>query len=228
MTAEGPRILLVEDDAHVAAGIVQGLRATSFRVELVTTGEAAVRTVLRQSPDLVVLDLMLPDVHGFEVLRQLQGKTATPIIVLTAQSELDERVEAFRLGAIDFVPKPFFLRELVARIQTRLHVAQSAPSRVVRWADAELDLDARKVSVAGKAVALTKHEHDLLACLVTRPGRAMSRAALAEAALDPLTDREARTIDSHVARLRKKLGRAGEAIVTVWGIGYRFDDAGGS
>lgn len=93
----------------------------------------------------------------------------------------------------------------------------------MRWADAELDVAARSVTVAGKVIVLTEYEHDLLVYLATRPRRAISRAVLADAALDPLRDRDARTIDSHVARVRKKLGAAGAAIVTVWGIGYRFD-----
>jgi len=223
MPVDGTRVLVVEDDTHVAAGIVEGLREAGFHVHLAATAAAALRGAIHDGPHIVVLDLMLPDGHGFDVLRTLGERAGPPVIVLTAQSELDERVEAFKLGAVDFVPKPFFVRELIARIDARLRTGRSAPTPRVLWADAELDIGARLVTVSGKTVTLTEYEHDLLVYLATRARRAVSRAVLADVALDPLGERDARTVDSHVARLRRKLGAAGAAIVTVWGIGYRFD-----
>lgn len=218
------RVLVVEDDAATAAGIVRGLRAAGFAVELATSGSEGARLALGAQHDVLVLDLLLPDRSGFEVLELLQGRTAVPTIVLTARTELDDRLRCFGLGAADFVAKPFFIEELIARIKSRLRVRESAPNRAVRWADAVLDLDARTAAVGGAQVALTRNELDILAYLVDRPGRAVSRQQLAERALDPQAERDARTVDTHVARLRRKLGAAaGAAIVTVWGIGYRFD-----
>jgi DNA-binding response OmpR family regulator len=217
------RVLVVEDDAAIASGLVRGLRAAGFDVELAVTGESGAKVAMRDSPDVIVLDLMLPDGSGFEVLERLSGRTTAKILVLTARTELSDRLRAFELGAVDFVAKPFFVAELVARIRSRVGERRAEEKRLVRWADVELDLDARRVTVSGAEIAITRHELDVLAYLVGRPGRAIARGQLADSALDPGSERDARTVDSHVARLRKKLGRGGSAIVTVWGIGYRFD-----
>jgi len=217
------RVLVVEDDAAVAAGMVRGLRANGFAVDLATDGAEGARLALRGAFDVMVLDLLLPEQSGFAVLEQLQGKTRMPILVLTARTELADRLRSFGLGAADFVAKPFFLEELVARIRSRLRVQETSPHRVVKWSDAALDLDARTLSVRGAAIALTRHELDVLAYLVERPGRAISRRQLAESALAGEGDREARTVDTHIARVRKKLGAAAASVVTVWGIGYRFE-----
>ncbi|MFT3765059.1 MAG: response regulator transcription factor [Minicystis sp.] len=222
-------VLVVEDDAPLAAGIVRGLRAAGFDVELSTDGTSAVENALRARHDIVVLDLMLPERSGFEVLEHLDSR-GPPVIVLTARSELEDRLRCFRLGAVDFVPKPFFVEELAARIRSRLFAHEARPLRVVRWADVELHLDAQKVTVAGALAPLTRNEMDILTHLVERAGRAVSRQQIAERVLDPLSPPDARTVDTHVARLRKKLGAAGAArIATVWGVGYRFEaDEGGS
>jgi DNA-binding response OmpR family regulator len=219
------RVLLVEDDASMAAGIVRGLRAAGFDVELATNGNDGARLALELGHDVIVLDLMLPGQSGFDVLAQLRERSfAAPVIVLTARTELDDRLRSFDLGAADFVAKPFWIEELVARIRSRLGARSAHPKRVVRFADAELDLDARTATVGGAAVSLTRNELDTLVYLAERQGRAITREQLAENALDPDGDRDARTVDTHVARLRKKLGTAAAAcIVTVWGIGYRFE-----
>lgn len=218
----GARVLVVEDDARVAAGVVRGLRAAGFEVELATRGDEGARRALDGAPDVIVLDLLLPEQSGFEVLERLRGRCKAPVLVLTARTELDDRLKCFDLGAEDFLAKPFFVEELVARIKSRLRARDAAPRRVVRWANVALDLDARTVAVDGAAVAMTRHELDLLAYLVERAGRAVSRTQLAELGVDG--DRDARTVDTHVARVRKKLGAAAAAtITTVWGIGYRFD-----
>lgn len=216
-------ILVVEDDPPIAAGIVRGLAAAGFRVELAHDGRLGAALALSRPFDLIVLDLMLPELGGFEVLEQLGGRLSTPVIVLTARTELDARLRAFAAGAVDYLPKPFFVEELVARIRARLRLSEAAPARVVAWDGAELDLDARVVSLAGQALALTAHEFNVLAYLVERPGRAITRRQLAEAALPTGGDRSERTVDSHVARIRRKLGGAAARIATVWGIGYRFD-----
>ncbi len=222
------RVLVIEDEPSVASGLVRGLRAQGFEVRLASDGDAGLRAALQGQIDIILLDLMLPQRSGFEVLAGLKDRGAAPVLVLTARTDLDDRLKAFDLGAVDFVAKPFFLEEIVARIRSRLRLREAAPRRRVAWADALVDLDARTVQVAEHEVSLTKHEFDVLAYLLERRGRAVSRAALAEHALDPLSEREPRTVDSHVARLRRKLGPAGEALVTVWGIGYRFVAAGDS
>jgi two-component system, OmpR family, response regulator len=217
-------LLVVEDDPGVAGGIVRGLREAGFDVELATNGVDGARKALEGGYSAMVLDLMLPEQSGFAVLEQLQGRTSVPILVLTAKSDLADRLRCFGLGAADYVTKPFWMEELVARLRTRLRINSEAPKRVVRWADVELDLDSRMVTVAGADAGFTRNEFDVLAHLVERQGRAISRAQLAEHALTPFEQRDARTVDSHIARIRKKLGaEGGGRVVTVWGIGYRFE-----
>ncbi len=218
------RILVVEDDPSVASGIVRGLRESGFEVELATRGDEGARLALAGRPDLVVLDLLLPGQTGFAVLEQLRDRCTAPVIVLTARTELADRLRSFELGAIDFVAKPFFIEELVARVRSRLRPRPESERRTVSWSDATLDLEARTARVGDADVALTRNEFDILAYLVERPGRAVTRASLAERTSLPSGERDARTVDTHVARVRKKLGGAAAgAIVTVWGIGYRFE-----
>jgi DNA-binding response OmpR family regulator len=216
--------LVVEDDPGVAGGIVRGLREAGFEVELATSGIDGAKKALEGGFSAIVLDLMLPGQSGFDVLEQLQGRSSVPVLVLTARSDLADRLRVFGLGAADFITKPFWLEELVARLRTRLRMSSEAPKRVIRWANVELDLDSRLASIDGVDAGLTKNEFDVLAHLVERQGRAISRDQLAEHALTPFEQRDARTVDSHIARIRRKLGaEGGSRIVTVWGIGYRFE-----
>ncbi len=219
-------VLVVEDDASTAAGVVRGLRSAGFDVELATNGKEAVRLALTLRHDLVVLDLMLPEQNGFDVLQMLRERGfAAPVIVLTARTELEDRLRSFDFGAADFMAKPFWIEELVARIRSRLGARTARPRRIVPFGGvAELDLDARTATVAGVPVSLTRNELDILAYLIERSGRAITRDQLAASALEPDGARDTRTVDTHVARLRKKLGPvACSCIATVWGIGYRFD-----
>jgi len=223
MTAPA-RILVVEDDAPIAAGLVRGLKQSGFEVMLATDGWLALEASERERPDLVVLDLNLPGKDGFELLDEWKGRLRVPVIVLTARQELEARLRSFGLGAVDYLAKPFWMEELVARIRARLLLLEERPRRVLRWDDVSLDLDARGVSREGTGpVSLTRHEFDVLAYLVERPGRALTRAQIAQHALPPNEERDDRTVDSHVARIRKKLGPAGARIRTSWGIGYQFD-----
>lgn len=218
------RILVVEDDAPIAAGLVRGLKQAGFQVMLATDGWLALEASERERPDLVVLDLNLPGKDGFELLDAWKGRLRVPVIVLTARQELEARLRSFGLGAVDYLAKPFWMEELVARIRARLLLREERPRRVLRWDDVRLDLDARDVSREGAGpVSLTRHEFDVLAYLAERPGRAMTRAQIAQHAPSPNEERDDRTVDSHVARLRKKLGPAGARIRTSWGIGYQFD-----
>jgi two-component system OmpR family response regulator len=219
------RVLVVEDDASTAAGVVRGLRGAGLEVELSTDGVDGARRILSEKYDIVVLDLMLPGKSGFDVLEQIRHRAPLPVIVLTARTDLPDRLRAFELGAADFVAKPFWIEELVARIRSRLRLGEELPKRVVRWQGVALDLDARTATVGGRSAALTPTEFAVLVFLVERQGRAVSRAVLAEQALASLEEPDARTVDSHVARLRRKLGAGAAAIATVWGIGYRFEPA---
>jgi two-component system OmpR family response regulator len=226
MTSPPHRVLIVEDDHDVAAGLVRGLRLAGFSIELATDGTNGARLCLGSDFDVVVLDLMLPGHSGFEVLEALHKRPAVPpVIVLSARTELSDRLRAFKLGAVDYVPKPFWIEELVARIRARFQIAETtSPSRIVAWADAVVNLDARTLTVGGEPVTLTRYELDLLAYFLERPGRAIPRAQLASHALSPLDERSERTIDSHLTRIRKKVGaKAAAHLVTVWGIGYRFE-----
>ncbi len=221
-------LLLVEDDHALAAGLVRGLRENDFEVDLLTTGGDVVRHALTGRYALIVLDLMLPEMSGFDILEQLQHRSAPPVIMLTARTELADRLRGFSLGAIDYVCKPFWIEERVVRIRTRLGLGAARPEarRVLVFGELVLDLDARTVSVAGDPVKLTRTEHDLLAYLPQRPGRAVPRSQLAAQVLPSLDDAsDARTVDAHVTRIRRKLGAEGARIATVWGIGYRFEPA---
>lgn len=218
------KLLVIEDDPSIAAGLVRGLRDAGFEVSLETTGAGALSAVAREPFDLVVLDLNLPDSTGFDVLDVWRARQSLPVIVLTARTELRDRLRAFDLGAADYLPKPFWMEELVARIRTRLRIVDAFERRVVSWDGVHCDLDARVVRRDdGSDVGLTAHEFNVLALLVTRKGSALTRDQIAEAALPHDGDRQARTVDSHVSHLRRKLGDAGQRIRTVWGIGYRFD-----
>lgn len=171
---EMPLLLLVEDDQALATGLVQGLRRQGFEVELLTTGEHVVRRALSGEHALIVLDLMIPELSGFEILTQLQHRSSPPVIVLTARTELGDRLQRFSLGAVDYVCKPFWIAELVARIRTRLGLGASSPvvHRVLRFGGLAIDLCARAVTLLGEPVKLTRTEFDILAYLAARPGRA--------------------------------------------------------
>jgi DNA-binding response OmpR family regulator len=191
---------------------------------MASNGRHGVELSLSRSFDLIILDLMLPELDGFEALERWRGRLTIPVIVLTALTELDARLRVFNGGAVDYVSKPFWIDELVARVRARLRLPQVAPLRRFAWDDVVVDLDAHTVAAGGAPIAMTGAELSILAFLIERPGRAISRGQLAEAALPSEGDRFDRTIDSHVARIRRKLGPVAAArIATVWGIGYRFD-----
>lgn len=212
------RILVVEDDASVAALVIRGLGRAGFEVELAIDGESAVRCATAAPPALVVLDLMLPGRDGLDVLVAIRARCQAPVIVVTARLALEDRLRAFELGAVDYLPKPFFFEELLARVQVRL--GRDRPRHVVRLDGALLDFDAPAIEIDGEAVKLTPTELAILRYLVERPGRAVSRADLAQALADP---EDPANVEAHVSRLRKKLGDASRHVTTVWGHGYRFE-----
>jgi DNA-binding response OmpR family regulator len=162
------RVLVVEDDPRVAAVLVGGLREAGFEIELAVDGESAVQRAMTDDIDVVLLDLMMPGRSGFEILDDLQGRRPMPIIVVSARTDLQDRLRSFRSGAMDFVPKPFWIEEIVARIERLTGPTRpaSASAGIVRWANAALDLDGRSLTVNGAEVALTRYQFDLLSYLV--------------------------------------------------------------
>lgn len=217
-----PRLLVVEDDMQVVQGLVGGLTRAGFDVTVAMEGEEATRLAL-QPFDAIVLDLMLPGRTGFDVLAAMSGRVSTPVIVLSARTELESRLRSFQLGAVDFVPKPFWIEELIVRLRSRLALREEPARRTFTVGSVVLDLDRRTATRDGQDVGLTPYEFNIVAWLVERPRRAVSRRILAENTLTEESGATERTVDTHVSRIRKKLGAEGGRIATVWGIGYRYD-----
>ncbi len=225
---ERVRLLVVEDDTGIAAMLSRGLRREGFEVELRQNGEGIARVVRLFEPHCVVLDLMLPGADGFQVLSEIRTVAAVPVIVLTARSQLGDRLRSFELGAADFIPKPYFFEEVVARIRARLPTAQGAASEeTICFGAVVVDVAARTVRVEGAEVGFTRVEFDLLSHLLVRPRKLVSREHLSSCAVpddDEEGGRSERTVDVHMSRIRRKLGESGARhIVTVRGLGYRFD-----
>ena len=224
------RILVVEDESDIAALVAYQLAHAGYQVRTASTGREALKAFEKDPPDLVVLDLMLPEIGGAEILKTLRSRKetqATPVIILTARGEEEDRLRGFELGADDYIAKPFSPRELVMRVRAVLRRSvpdQSHPlrGRVLRAGPLSIDVDANRVTVDGADVELTPKEFQLLICLLERRGRTQSRRSLLESVWDTTADIETRTIDMHVGRLRAKLGAAGDMIETVRGFGYRF------
>ena len=230
--ARNTRVVVVEDDQDIAGLIRHALeRAGGFEVLVATSGDAALRVVTEEIPDLVILDLNLPVLNGIEVCRILRTREHTagiPIIILTARASEDDRVTGLELGADDYVVKPFSLRELVARVRAvlRRRSAQSdaavlAPP-MYRGKHLLADFDAVSVRVDGEPVRLTRREFELLRYLVANTNRVLSRDRLLERVWGYDRVVETRSVDVHIGRLRGKLRAAGQQIETVVGLGYRF------
>jgi DNA-binding response OmpR family regulator len=222
------RILVVDDDPTVAEVVAGYLARAGFAVDRASDGPAAVARAMAVRPDLVVLDLMLPEVGGLEVCRQVRaGHPQLPIIMLTALGEADERIAGLELGADDYVSKPFSPRELILRIESVLRRAgESPPSNgVLSAGPVTVDTAARIVTRHGAELSLTTREFDLLAYLIAHPGRAFSRVELMQHVWG-WTFGDQSTVTVHVRRLREKIEddpTEPSLIKTVWGIGYRLE-----
>lgn len=215
------RLLVVEDDDTIAEPLITGLRREGFDVTWVTDGHGALSA---DQPDLVLLDLGLPDLDGAEVARRLRARSSVPIIVVTARGDELDRVLLLEMGADDYVVKPFGLRELVARIRAvrrRVSPESGAVAPTV-LGDLEIDLRTRRVRVEHSEVELTPKEFDLLALLASDPGAVFSREAIMEEVWDKNWWGSTKTLDVHIAGLRKKLGRP-EWITNIRGIGFRLE-----
>ncbi len=223
------RVLIVEDEPDIRALLAFHLEREGYQVSRSASGADALRQVRVAPPDLVLLDLMLPEMDGLEVCRRLRQDPATaalPIVMLTAKGEEVDRVLGLELGADDYIVKPFSPKEVVARVRAVLRrarpVAEGAPTSV---GDLTIDAARRTARVAGAPVSLTLKEFDLLRALAEARGRVLSREFLLDRVWGyrAAGEIESRTVDVHVRRLRVKLGGEGRRIVTVKGVGYRLD-----
>ncbi len=220
-------ILVVDDKANVRALLRDYLTEQGYRVAAAENGRAALFVARQEKPDLILLDIMMPQMDGYEFIRAWRREADTPIILLTARLEETDKVLGLELGADDYVTKPFGMRELLARIRAvlrRLGRSQTNQS-ALRVADVMLDRDGRRVTVAGREVSLTPSEFDLLAILMAAPGRAFSRLELLERLQGVALAGTEKTINVHVRNLRTKIEpdpAHPRYVETVFGIGYRF------
>ncbi len=223
------RILVIEDEPDLQKILAYNLRKEGYEVLQALDGSEGLRVAKAQKPDMVLLDLMLPDLPGTEVCKALKAEAATrdiPILMLTAKGEEIDRVLGFELGAEDYVVKPFSVRELLLRVQAILRRVLSAKSPVtedaVTFGRLRIDTAAHRIWVDGQETQLTSIEFRLLVMLYERRNRVQTRASLLEDVWGLQADTETRTVDTHVKRLREKLGAAEAYIETVRGVGYRF------
>jgi phosphate regulon transcriptional regulator PhoB len=220
-------ILIVDDEPDVVDLVAYNLKKAGFRTATAGDGTVALQKARDESPSLVVLDLMLPGTEGTSVCQQLKANPKTahiPVIMLTAKAEEVDRIVGLELGADDYVTKPFSPRELVLRVKRILErtSGKTTPAEVLKAGDITLDTAKHSVAVRGKPVDLTATEFKLLATLMERRGRVQTRDALLTDVWGYEGDVETRTVDTHMRRLREKLGRAAEVIETVRGVGYRM------
>ena len=218
-------ILVVEDEEKLAQAIALYLRNAGFSVEIALDGQAALEAFARRPFDLIVLDLMLPKVDGWEVCHRIRRESDVPIIMLTARVGEPARVQGLELGADDYLEKPFSLRELVARIHAILRRAGKRSQSVIRAGDLRIDLEQHEVFVGNRRVELTASEFALLAFMAQHPNRVFTRLQLLDAMRGSTFETLERAVDSHIKNLRKKIERnpqEPEYIQTVYGVGYRF------
>jgi DNA-binding response OmpR family regulator len=222
-------ILLIEDEPGIVDFVQRGLEAEGFPVEASLDGLEGERRALRESFDLIVLDLMLPGRGGMEILSALrQARLSVPVIVLTARGEIEDRVAGLDAGAVDYLVKPFSLAELAARVRAQLRLATQSPAASLRVGDIEVNLIARDVHRAGKPARLSSTEFDLLVHLMRHRGRILSRQEILSAVWGYEHDPQTNIVDVYIGYLRRKLGTPEHPapIRTVRSVGYRLDDAG--
>jgi len=223
------RILIVDDEKDIRELLTFQLQQHGFTTIAATNGEEALTKIEEKPPDLIILDLMMPKMDGAEVCRVLKREEKTrriPIIMLTAKGEEIDRVVGFELSADDYVAKPFSPRELALRVKAVLKrvTTADAPADFLTFKDLHIDLSRHRVTVAGKAIELTSTEFKLLTTLLQRRGRVQTRDHLLETVWGYDYIGFTRTVDTHIRRLRAKLGASGDCIETVRGVGYRFVD----
>ncbi|MFN6547144.1 response regulator transcription factor [Mycolicibacterium nivoides] len=216
------RILVVDDEPTILAAVATRLRAEAFEVATAVDGPSAVETALATSPDLVVLDVMLPGFDGLEVCRRIQAQLPVPVLMLTARTDETDMLIGLGIGADDYLTKPFSMRELVARVRVLLRrVDRANGDQPLSVGDYRIDLSERRVHEGDREIHLTRTEFELLVFLAGRPRAAVARETLLEHVWGWAAGVETRTVDSHVKALRRKLGS--ELIRTVHGVGYALE-----
>lgn len=233
-TMTSPQLLMIEDDARLAQMVGEYLTQSGFGFHHVGDGQGGLARMAEQAPDLVILDLMLPDIDGLEVcrrIRALPGPAArVPVLMLTAKGDPMDRIIGLELGADDYLPKPFEPRELLARIRAILRrrgddAAPAATAPALRFGSLEIDRDARTVTVGGRVAELTSYQFDLLVALAERAGRVLTRDQIMEAVRGRELEAFDRSIDVHMGRIRAAIeadAKAPKRILTVRGVGYVF------
>jgi two-component system phosphate regulon response regulator OmpR len=221
------RLLIIDDDARLAAMVRDYLAASEFIVDIAGDLAAGVAAVRANAPDLLILDLMLPDGDGLDLCRRLRAEgVSMPILMLTAKGDPIERVIGLEIGADDYLPKPFEPRELLARVRALLRRSHGAPaSQAMRFGRLEVDRDARAVRVDGRSRTLTSHQFDLLVALAERAGRVLTREQLMDLVRGEVLEAFDRSVDVHIARIRAAIEddpRHPKRIITVRGAGYVF------
>jgi DNA-binding response OmpR family regulator len=227
------KILLVEDTLDLARAIQRDLEAEGYILFHAADGLQALRLFQQHQPDILILDWMLPQMDGLEVLRQIRTQSPVPVLMLTARSDEFDRVLGLEVGADDYLVKPFSMRELIARVRALLrrieHVEQIVAADRQRQTESlnyrglYLNPETFQVSLDGNPIDLTRTEFDLLHLFVSNPGRVFSRAYLLDTVWGENYIPGDRSVDNAILRLRKKLGPLGEAVETVWGVGYRLE-----
>jgi DNA-binding response OmpR family regulator len=228
MGAQSQTVLVVEDESSIASFVALYLKNAGYSVSIVATGKEALSHVEGERPDLIVLDLMLPDVDGIEVCRRIRQDSDVPILMLTARDEDVDKIIGLEVGADDYLTKPFNPRELVARVKSILR--RSTPDRrevasaTITHGDLNIDAGRREVKVGDEEIKLAPKEFDLLWELLDHRGLVLTRDQLLERVWGYTFAGDTRTVDVHVRQLRRKLGEA-SPIVTVWGVGYKVSPA---
>ena len=224
----GVHVLVVDDEPDIVALVAYHLARAGYRVSTASSGDDALSLARRERPAMIVLDLMLPGLSGYDVLQHLREHESTrdvAVLMLTARREEQDRIRGLSLGADDYLTKPFSPQELVLRVGAilrRVGAASGAASDVLSIGPLEMDRSAHRVQVDGHPVDLTPTEYKLLLTLAERRGRVQARASLLETVWEAAPDIQTRTVDMHIQRLRAKLGPAGDLIETVRGFGYRL------
>jgi DNA-binding response OmpR family regulator len=215
------QILIVEDEQRISSFVSKGLRANGFATVVVSTGEQALARLRGDEFDLVILDIGLPGIDGYEVLRELRSwDAAIQVVMLTARDEVDDTVHGLEVGADDYITKPFRFEELLARVRARLRSERATTSTTIEAGDCVLDVRTRRLRVAGTEVELTAREFTLAEAFFSHPGQVLSREQLLSRVWGFDYDPGSNVVDVYVGYLRKKMGN--DRIVTVRGMGYRF------
>ncbi len=214
-------VLLVEDDYQLGSEVKQNLEANRFKVSWITDGKEALG-LKPEDFDLVVLDLMLPNAHGFDILKQYRKTSDIPVIILSARTDSSDKLRGFKLGSDDYMTKPFWPEELVARIEARLRRPEIQRDAAKKIGDLEIFFDSRQIKIDGNLCELTKVEFDIVSLFAKKVGQAFTRRQIVDMVLDEEKEGGERTLDVHISRIRKKFGEHSEMIKTVWGVGYKM------